>query len=164
MPRALPRCSTEAIISSTECGSVTIHRQADAIQRVHRFAPVDRFRRQHQIRLERHDLFQIRIHGPAHVRFLHGLRRIIAKIGVARQMISVAQRKNNFRKIRRKRNDAIHFLRNSDSPAVSSVISRPGKGAVCAAPVCPAMAASHRTRNSIATVIKTRRTGVPCSF
>ncbi len=46
------------------------------------------------------------------MRLLRSLRGVIAIIGVARQTISIAQGKHNFRKVWRKRDDAIHFLRN----------------------------------------------------
>ena len=50
-----------------------VYGNAKAVQSVDGFAAVDG-RRQNQVRLERHDLLEIRIHRPAHVRLLRGLQ------------------------------------------------------------------------------------------
>ena len=91
------------------------HGQSQAIQRVHGFTPVDG-RCQNQIRLECHDLLEIRIHGAAHVRLLRGCGRIIAEVGIPGQLIASAQSKNNFSEVRRKRDDALHIRWNLHAP------------------------------------------------
>ncbi len=87
--------------------------------------------------MELHDLLQIWIHGAAHVRFLRGFRRIIAKVRVAGQAISLIQRKNNFGEIGSERDDAVHLQRNIHAPP--SLVGERARGGT----VCPRLVLRH---------------------
>ena len=93
-----------------------VHGDAQVLQRVGRLETVDRSRRQHEIRMQRHDRFEARILRIAHVRFRLRRRRRVAIIRIAREPVFEAQRVNRFRQVRRERHDPPHLRRHRHAP------------------------------------------------
>ena len=77
------------------------NRQANSRHRIYGFAAINGFRGENQIRSKRHDLLDIRIDGATDARLAGGFGWIIAKIGVAGQLIALTNCKNDFSEIGR---------------------------------------------------------------
>ena len=94
-----------------------ISRNAEVIESVHGFDEIQTFSYENEIGPQSGYLFQTRIDGAADFGFFLSVGRIVAKVRVSDEAILQAESVDCFREAWRKRDDALHGLRDANGAA-----------------------------------------------
>src|SRR5580692_12670648 len=94
-----------------------IRRNAGAVESVHGLDEIQTFGQENEIRPQSGNLFKTRIDRAADFSFFLSVGGIIAKIRISDEAILQAESVDRFRETWRKRDDALHGLRDANGAA-----------------------------------------------